>query len=330
MNQLKKNESTELTTSKGYLLYRPEIAISDIENCSMISPKEMEVILACLNNKKIKHLNMDDFCPDQDHLPDAQKKTYDDVLIEILSRTIWEIGITEKAMTKDEQKFFIQVAIEEIKNEFGTLMSVEEVRIALKKGARKHYGEFYGLNITTLNTWFNTYLEETKREAMLKLPYVKPKEEKKKEYSEEERKQQYQYWLNNVYKEFESFKTTGEYTFYDFNNSFYKLCVELKIPKIVSNRKKIMMYQRALMEAKEQFHPANANGFGQRIEFRDVYEKITKSDELDKKYEDLLVMRAKKLTIEHFFKKLVKHGKDLKRVIEEGYDYDKKSIEDKG
>ncbi len=295
------------------LLYRPDITISDLQACPSLSSQEREIILASLNYPKIKTMDLLKEVPGQDNLPKEKRKIYEHILIEIVGKAIWEVGITERSMSQEEQTLFIQVSVEEIKAEFGHL-SIEDVRIAFKKGARKHYGEFYGMNIATVNQWLNGYIDESKPSALMKLAFVKP--DVKKEYTEEEKKQQFEYWLNNVLREFSNYRQTGTYAFYDFNNRFYNYCTELGI-EVASNRKKMLLYELAVLQLREQYHPSRAKGHGQRIDYKSIYDGLLQVDELNKGYKDKIILRAKKLAVEHFFKRLVKSGKDLKVIIQE-------------
>lgn len=314
-NQLQKKDysvNNQLTViTNNPLLYYPELRDVDVYESKDVSNEEKQIILASLNYPKIRNLDIEI----------GNENFY--AISKIIGKSIWDMGITEKSMTQEEQEMFIPVAIQEIQTDFAQL-SIEDIRIAFKKGARRHYGEFYQMSMTTLNCWLNAYIEETKPSAMMRLPYIKKVEirriidivqEENIILSDEELVKRHQLWINSIYKSFEDFKLTGNYDLIDFGNKFYNYCKKLSLIKL-NEKQQEDLWNKAVHELKDEYHPKNGRTFGKRIDLKNIYDNLKNTDEIDKKTEEIIVIRAKKLTVMYFFTKLVRQKMELKDVIE--------------
>jgi hypothetical protein len=312
-NQLQKSDTkiiNQLLVIKNEpLLYYPELKDSDVHNCNVISKEEKQIIFASLNFPKIRTLE----------IVLGNQNFYD--LSKIIGKSIWDMGITEKSMTQEEQEMFIPVAIEEIQTDFSNL-SIEDIRIAFKKGARRHYGEFYQMSITTINCWLNAYIEETKPTAMQRLPHIKPQIEAPKEISEEEKLKRHKDWLENIYKKFEEHKKTNRYDYYDFNNVLFNYLKKIGIINLTAEQQE-KIWDMAVKELKSEYHPKHGRNFGQRIDLKTIYDNL-KLDEIDKKTNELIVIRAKRIAIKTYFRKLIREAKHIRDEIE---DAEKKYLE---
>jgi len=313
-NQIQKSNNENmnqlLVIKNEPLLHYPELKDSDVHNCNVITNEEKQILLASLNFPKIRTLN----------IAIGNQNFYD--LSKIIGKTIWDMGITEKSMTQQEQEMFIPIAIEEIQTDFSNL-SIEDIRIAFKKGARRHYGEFYQMSMATINVWLNAYIEETKPSAMQRLPYIKPQIEAPKELSEEEKLKNHTIWLEDVYKKFEEHKRTNRYDYYDFGNKLYNYLKKIGVINLTEEQQE-KIWHRAVKELKNEYHPKNGRNFGQRIDLKNIYDGL-KLDEVDKKQHELIVIRAKKITVKTFFYKLIREAKHIRDVIEDAEKKIKKS-----
>jgi len=168
MNQLEKTQEGGLVVYKP-LVHYPDLKENDIIESTNLSDLDRQVLLATLNNPKIRNLVIA-----RGETGQPNSECYDQ-LVDIVGLAIWTMGITENSMTKEEQKLFIPVAIEEIKT-FPNL-TIEDIRIAFNRGARRKYGTMINgslnptlqMSIVTVHIWLTQYTEETKQEAMLKL-----------------------------------------------------------------------------------------------------------------------------------------------------------------
>jgi hypothetical protein len=304
-NQLQKVENTGLAI-RTPLLYYPELNDTDVKESGVLDTLQKKVVLATLNHPKIKTLNIVKGEPGQ-----RNTEPYD-ALVEIIGLAIWTMGITENSMTKLEQKLFIPVAIEEIKT-FENL-TIEDVRIAFNRGSRRKYGDFFAMTITAVNIWLTKYEEETKLDAMMRLKFVKKKELPAPELTEEEKQKNHNDWIEGVYKHFDEQLRTNEYTFYDFGNKFYVYLKKLGLIAL-SPEQQQNIWNMAVDELKKEYHPKNGRNFGQRVDLKAIYDGL-KLDEVGKREENLIIARAKKITIRWYFIKLIRNKQHIKGEVE--------------
>ncbi len=301
-NELSKKESVDLVPYElKTLLYRPDLKIFDVANCPTLTTQEKNVIFASLNELKLKFINLDE---------DAESWN---TLKDILVKTIWESGIN---MPEEDQKIFIPLAIEDIK-EGREYLTISDVRIALKNGVRRKYGknggEFFGINITTLNYWLDCYEQQTKITTMLKLNTITPAKEEK-EYTEDEKKEHHRIWIEGVYSEFEKYKNTGVYSFYDFNSAFYEYAKEIGLVTL-SEEDKNRIYDEAVLEYKNSKSLKNARSVGQRADFKHAVESLNK-EKNESSYKNEIKLIFRKIVVRDLFKAFIKKEKDLKDMVE--------------
>jgi hypothetical protein len=314
MSQLEKTQETGVVVYKP-LVHYPDLKENDIIESPNLSDLDRQVLLASLNNPKIRTLVVA-----RGETGQSNSECYDQ-LVDIVGLAIWTMGITENSMPKEEQKLFIPVAIEEIKT-FPNL-TIEDVRIAFNRGARRKYGTIINgslnptlqMSIVTVHIWLTQYTEETKQEAMLKLKYVKPLALEKGEVTEEQKLKNHNIWLEHVYKKFEEHKQTNRHDYYDFGNKLYIYLKKLNLISL-DEKQQQKIWDLAVNQLKKEYHPKNGRNFGSRIDMKLVHDAL-KMDEIDKKYHDLVIIKAKKMTIRYFFIKLIRSGKHIRDVIED-------------
>jgi hypothetical protein len=197
-------------------------------------------------------------------------------------------------------------------NDFSYL-TIEDVRIAVKKGVRLDYGKFYGLNITTLNFWLKEYVNSTKKDAMKLLPQIKPKEEFKG-LNDEQQKIIYKRWLESWIDLFEKYHEGENIVISDAGNVFYKYCIKNKItpPLTVSEMLTLENKAKRLIIANGK---ENARSSHQIKEFNAIVEAINKN-KLNDEIELKIVNEAKRLAIFTFFDKLIAEKLELRDLID--------------
>lgn len=273
-----------------------DISIEQIHNSNILSKENKEVLLATLNFTPISELNIQQY--DENYT----------ILVKIFAKTIVESGI---GMEEKEQEALIFLCIQEVINDF-SYMTLEDVRIAVKKGVRLDYGKFYGLNITTLNFWLKEYVNTTKKDAMKLLPQIKPKEEFKG-LNDEQQKIIFKRWLDSWIDLFEKYHEGENITVSDAGNVFYKYCIKNKISSLTV-QEMITLENKAkrliIAHGKEQ-----ARSPHQIKELNAVIEAINRNrinDDLELK----IVSEAKRLAIFTIFDKLIAEKLELKDLIE--------------
>jgi hypothetical protein len=274
-----------------------DISIEQINSSPILSKENKEVLLATLNFTKISELNIQKY------------DTSYNYLVGIFGKTIVESGI---GMEEGEQEVFISLCIDEVINDFSYL-TIEDIRIAVKKGVRLDYGKFYGLNITTLNFWLKEYVNSTKKDAMKLLPQIKPKDEFKG-LNDEQQKIIYKRWLESWIDLFEKYHEGENITISDAGNVFYKYCIKNKItpPLTVSemltleNKAKSFIIENGKKQARSPYQIKEVNI---------IMEAINKN-KLNDDIELKIVSEAKRLAIFTFFDKLIAEKLELRDLIE--------------
>lgn len=274
-----------------------DISIEQINSSPILSKENKEVLLATLNFVPISELNIQKYDANYNYL------------VGVFGKTIVESGI---GMEETEQEIFISLSIDEVINDF-SYMTLEDIRIATKKGVRLDYGKFYGLNITTLNFWFKEYLNNTKKDAMKLLPQLKPKEEYKG-LNDEQQKIIYKRWLDSWIDLFEKYHEGENIIISDAGNVFYKYCIKNKItpPLTVSEMLTLENKAKRLIIANGK---ENARSSHQIKEFNAIVEAINKN-KLNDDIELKIVTEAKRLAIFTFFDKLIAEKLELRDLID--------------
>lgn len=273
-----------------------DISIEQINSSPILSKENKEVLLATLNFVSISELNIQKYDNSYNYL------------VGVFAKTIVESGI---GMEEGEQEVFISLCIDEVINDFSYL-TIEDVRIAVKKGVRLDYGKFYGLNITTLNFWLKEYVNSTKKDAMKLLPQIKPKEEFKG-LNDEQQKIIYKRWLESWIDLFEKYHEGENITISDAGNVFYKYCIKNKItpPLTVSEMLTLENKAKRLIIANGK---ENARSSHQIKEVNAIIEAINKN-KLNDDIELKIVTEAKRLAIFTFFDKLIAEKLELRDLI---------------
>ena len=189
------------------------------------------------------------------------------------------------------------------------------MRIAFNRGSRRKYGDFFSMTITAVNIWLTKYEEETKYEAMMQLKFVKKKELPVPELTEEEKLKQHTDWLENIYKHFDNQVETNDYSFYDFGNRLFTYLKKLGLINLTPEQQQ-KIWNMSVAELRNEYHPKNGRNFGSRIDLKAIYDGL-KLDEVGKREEDLIVARAKKITIKWYFVKLIRDKKHIRDIINE-------------
>lgn len=114
-NQLQKTESNFgiVPIKNEPLLHYPDLKDTDILKSNLVSESDKKVLIATLNNPKIRSL---DITRGEFGSPNSE---FYNVLVDTIGLAIWTMGITEKSMTEHEQKVFISVLRDAPQNSTG-------------------------------------------------------------------------------------------------------------------------------------------------------------------------------------------------------------------
>lgn len=124
-----------------------------------------------------------------------------DEIIDIVGRSINECGQRKEMEAKD-----LNLLSNNILSEIGIYFktcTVEDLRLLMHNGVRKEYGEFFGLNVATVNQWMKAYIRSEQRVKALRESEKKNIEPVMTQHEAEEA------FKATAQKQFKHFKETG-------------------------------------------------------------------------------------------------------------------------
>lgn len=297
------------------LLNRQDYTLEDVTSSNKLSDLDKKNILAVYNSKKINKCDLS-YTTEED----GYSGTEDFVtLSQIIIKAIWDIGFK---VEKKELNILILNIIKDISSEFGHL-SIPEIEIAFKNGSRNKYGDFFGMNIRTVNMWLSSY-EKTTREEIKKTILMIPRIEQKVEISEEKKLELLNNWLNSVITGYNNFLETGKYEFYDFGNQFYMLLKRNNMIKLTSEQVKEIK-NNAILQFKNSKSGNGARNYSDRIDYLHFIDKLSKGT-VDKN--DRLKTLCYHLSIPYIFDYFKNNNIDFSKTVKEIFkkDYENKLI----
>lgn len=292
------NENTSEIVKYNPLLNYPSLTTKDIEDSNM-SDAVKQLVLASQNFPKIKNL-------DESEVRNS--------LVETMALIIWESGFN---MSKDEQKLLINYMINEINLDFSGL-TLEEVKIALKKGIRGQYGDVIGLNVRMMYSWLESYISETKREAMKQLQLIKNNDPE--QVSEDIKKNWHNKWLEMCIEAYEEYKEKGETTFIDIKNNLYDY-IRFKL-KIVDLTKEEVdnIWNHAQLEYRRNHSAENSKNDIELLDFKAAIKRMENGDATE---QEKIKIIARRIALNKLFEKIKGANLDLRKVI---YEFEKNRL----
>lgn len=291
------------------LLYRKDYTLEEINESSLLDVDKAN-ILAIYNRPKIKTMDIS-----YQLREDGKYNSTDEfqTLFNIVLKAIWTSGFT---YSEKEQEMLIPALVMEIKDEFGYL-TIEEVAIALHKGSREDYGEFFGVSVKTVNVWLKTYLKTTRDKLIRKLALVE-KKNKEPTISADEQKRLTLAWILRVIEAYNKYRDTGEYYFYDFGNEFYWICERNKLFAITTLQIKEIK-KKALKQFKESKSTDKARNFAERVSFIHALDSLN-INEINEN--ESLKIICRHLTVPYIFESFKTSARDFEKEIMEIFNKD--------
>jgi len=170
---------------------------------------------------------------EKDKIKDIEKKSVVIEVKHILERTIFESGhkFEEKDLTG-----ILLIVCDDLLKDFSHL-TIDEIKIAFRKGVRKIYGEYYGITVISIYGWILKYNTETRVEAMKIKREANAIEFEKKLTKPKPTREE---WQDMMYKSslelFEKYKTDKE-TALDVGNIHYSFLLGLGLIEFTDERK---------------------------------------------------------------------------------------------
>lgn len=219
-------------------------------------------------------------------IPEKELKLF---LIELIEKMYHLCGVKLEA---EPIKVQIPELLKDLKMYF-RFLTITEIEMAFKKGCKKDYGEYYGLNYKTYIGWINAYRNEQSRaNAINAIDKAKKElEPKPKELSEEEKEAIVK---NGVLQKWEDYKSGKPFD--DTGNVAYNYLDRKGLIKFTAEKKKAFM-ELAKKQNKEDAILKKCPTIGSVLE------------------EANIITTAKKIALFEYFGGLVEVGEDLDKLI---------------
>lgn len=278
-------------------IYQKEAGLELLPSQMPLSKMHREIYLSCRNFPLIR--NIDD------------RNIVVNTIHTLVNQVIMDKGVN---MPSEEIDYLKTRVTDDIIHDFSGY-TLEEVRLALHYGVRGEFGEYFGINPTTIFGWLKGFKFEMLPPVNQKVQKLLPKQEEVIP-SQEETDIKIKATIYDVY-----FKlaTTGEYDFYDIGNVCYKYLDRIGlIPYTV--------------EEKMDFIHESRNAFGHSVvrrnsEFQKKGKDFHKID-IDRAFEMLeeksnptfehqIRIGAMRLALYHFLHGCAEQDIDLMELIEQ-------------
>lgn len=236
--------------------------------------------------------------------------TYDLIrhIVNVINKAHVDYGITVKGETFEEQKNHIKVMAKEVMNDLKKrypTLTVKEFEIAVENGIRKEYGEFFGINVSTINQFIKAYKKsEEREEAIRKLKLLRQEQEKEVIPTAEE----IQRFMNeSCLKAFQKYKENG--SLIDLGGAKFKHLEALGIINHSLERKKEILAhakQKCISEARQTILNSSRESNIRSIAFEVV--KHPDNNEIVKN-------TAREMALKIFFDELIEMETELSELI---------------
>lgn len=187
-------------------------------------------------------------------------------------------------------------------------LTIEEVSIALDKGVKKDFGEYFGLNVITFLDWVKAYQNSEARQKVLEEKRRAELPEKAAPTKEEIERMQ----IRNALASFEGYRQNKMLRgWIVFTARTYDFLDQRGVIRMTPAEK-----WNAVAKAKELIEKEVRNEYKKKSRLRvvsDVVENIIARDCKDDS--SRVIYTAKSITLEWFFDKLIQEKKDLKTLL---------------
>lgn len=186
-------------------------------------------------------------------------------------------------------------------------LRIEEIPVAIERGVRREYGDYFGINVVSISGFFRGYLASQERSEAAKelnklaLPEpTKPTESAIRAMETE--------MIVNAY---DKFRNDGYYL--DFGNHVYRKLDERGLITFTPERKReFMEMAKKSVEAKN--NPATALTREDRAKRQSVIERLANAI---KTADPLIVREAKQIALTEYFTGLKEMDIEIKQLLEE-------------
>jgi len=184
-------------------------------------------------------------------------------------------------------------------------LRIEEIPVAIERGVRREYGDYFGINVVSISGFFRGYLASQERaeaaKELNKLALPEPTKPTEAEIQAME--------IDMIVKAYEKFKSDGHYT--DFGNHVYRKLDERGLITFTAERKREFMDQaKKTVEVKN--NPATALTREERAKRRSVIESLANAI---KTGDSIVVREAKQIALMDYFRGLYEMDIDINDLL---------------
>ncbi|MND77475.1 hypothetical protein D3C80_691560 [compost metagenome] len=223
---------------------------------------------------------------------------------------------TGKRIEDSEEDHEAQVSIlgqrfaNELKLHF-RFLTIDEVKLAVHKGLRKAYGEYYGVSTITFHNWLSAFQMDKKRIETIQLEQ-KQNEPKKPELTPEEQKSIIE---EGVLRSWNWYKKTKEFN--ELKGGYHTLtCFDYLHDNKIANftyEQKVKFGKEARKNVKERLTKERLKAVGNEVSLREIANDLKIVENEPKSI--LVINEAKKLALQSFYNELIEMEVDLEDLL---------------
>lgn len=188
---------------------------------------------------------------------------------------------------------------------------IPEIAVAFKRGVRKEYGDYFGINAAELERFIRCYVEDINRQNAMK-SYLKAIEAAAEKPAPTEAEQQ-QLIRENIINAFEVYKEKSWYN--DIANGVFNMLYNYELLEFSEEDIK-SFYETARKRLLSHYNSDIGLHFFSRHKTKAQIKRLQKISLKDMINDKEIVSEANRVALNHFFANLVKAGTDIKDVLE--------------
>lgn len=216
-----------------------------------------------------------------------------------------------QASNANDASYLIETMLSEVKKNFPNIR-INEIPIAIEKGIRKEFGQYFGLNVLSFSSFIQSYLESAERINAVK-EFQKTLEPVKHTPSPEEVQEGIRKAIVNAYN---TFVEKGFYE--DYGNFIYDKMDEMGLISL-SVPRKTQIYQQAQLSIANKKNPLQSVNRQEFKEFTKVLELVNNPDSILGK--DMIKKEAKKIALQIVFKDFLEVETNINELVDQKRDF---------
>lgn len=238
----------------------------------------------------------------------SKRSVIEDELSDLIGITYFEAGVKPLEATT-ELFALVDATIKDLMLNF-RFMTMEEIKKAFHFGVRKHYGDYFGLNVVTFHNWVKSYQSDQKRAEAMKLNALNAHTAEKKKLTDEEIEKINIEAVLRCWNDYKVRKVFNENNGYHLISTFEYL-FERKIANF-THEQKVEFGKQAKVALNKQLLNKKSTVTNQPMSLKD----IQKDFELIKVPGNIMVKNeSQRIALKYFFDELIEMETDLEELL---------------